>query len=1469
MKMSRTLVRSVLTYIVACLAIPALHAGPVSWNNAAGGKWSVGANWLNGTGTGGIPGPADDVSFLNIGAGTPTTNDVNVTINSLTYQQGDGLTQTTTINAGVTLQITDGSAPEVLFVGSTTNGTISATTQTPVVINGPGTLNVNGNGTGALLVSQGWTAAAGTHMATLDLSGLSTFTASVGYLYVGQENNGQTINGVSLNRPSGTLLLAQTNNIVANGPTAPQVMIQDSPVNANGGTVSLLELGQVTSLWADQMRLGGQKGNGTVEFNPVFVNPTLNLRNTDGASPITLMVVGDNSFVSSGNSTVGLVDLSLGSVDALATTVYVARGNPGTGTGTCTGTLAIGAGLFDVTTTMIVGYQISTGANGAATGTVNLFSNNVSYGSLPTGGTLEVGGTLTLAKTNAGGTGAVVGTINVTGGTLMANTIVSGGGNSSINLNPGSTLTITNNAGTLAAPITTFGAGGAILNLPAANAGATLVASNIITGTANTINITAVPPVSSYPQIFTLINYQTGDAGGGNFFLGTLPSSSPSYQGTIQDTGNGVVTLKLTAGPTVGLSMLWTGAANNSWDPTSFNWLYNTIATNFFAGAASVFNDTSTQTNVNLAQPLSPGSVTVANTNNLYTFEGAGNIAGAAFLAKQGPGALILDNSGVDNFAAVTLTGMLQLGEGDTNGGLSAVTIADNGSLVVDRTDTVTLSAAISGTGSLTNEGGTLVLSGSNSYSGPTVLTSGALILNGSSSGTGALTTAPGTLLGGSGSVNGAVTVGGQLIPGPVGGQGGVFTASNGLTLSTGSTLTFDLSPTDSSSIGSSAIAVNGNLVLHNNQITVNFSGPPQPASYPVITYTGTLSGSFNPVIAGTHYAAVVDTNSTPGTIYVTITGFSGASLEWDSTSSTTWDSITTNWLNLQTQLPSTFLTGDYVVLNDATAAPATLTIAAGVSVSPSVISNNSVNNFTISGAGRISGSTSILKTNTGTLIISTANTFTGTVEVQDGVLATANGSALGNAVSTTVDNGATLDVDGQNLGAAAPIVSGAGFNGEGAIYNSGGTQAQVFRVLTLAGDTTLGGTGSWGMNNSSGTASLNTGGSAYSITKIGANTITFDNLTTFDAGVSNIDIQQGILEFEGLTPGMGNPAATNIVESGAQLEFVSSSVTWSKNFIFNGDGTDTTVAIGTSANAVLAGNVQLSGDCVFSVGGTGLEFPGVIAGTGGIIKNGASVLTLDTNDTYTGNTTINTGTFLLNTAGSIGNSAVITIGAGAILDVSQRTDTTLTLSNGQSLEGAGVLNGSLIAGAGSIVSPGQASVGTLTVTNSVVLLGGVNMDLDLANATNDMLVGSSIKYGGALNITYLSGPPASGASFKLFQAASYSGSFSSLNPTTPGPGQTWDTSALGTSGTIRVVAAGSTPPRFGGITVSGTNLVFSGSNGMAAGNYYVLTSTNIGLPLTNWTPIATNAFDGSGNFKFTNNISPLVPSRFFLLRLP
>ena len=75
-------------------------------------------------------------------------------------------------------------------------------------------------------------------------------------------------------------------------------------------------------------------------------------------------------------------------------------------------------------------------------------------------------------------------------------------------------------------------------------------------------------------------------------------------------------------------------------------------------------------------------------------------------------------------------------------------------------------------------------------------------------------------------------------------------------------------------------------------------------------------------------------------------------------------------------------------------------------------------------------------------------------------------------------------------------------------------------------------------------------------------------------------------------------------------------------------------------------------------------------------------------------------------------------------------------------------------------------------------------------------------------------------------------------------------------------------PPVFGGIIFDGTNLIFNGAGGSIGGNYYVLASTNLMLPMSQWTVLATNAFDGSGNFNFTNTPDPNAPQQFYLLQL-
>jgi streptogramin lyase len=76
--------------------------------------------------------------------------------------------------------------------------------------------------------------------------------------------------------------------------------------------------------------------------------------------------------------------------------------------------------------------------------------------------------------------------------------------------------------------------------------------------------------------------------------------------------------------------------------------------------------------------------------------------------------------------------------------------------------------------------------------------------------------------------------------------------------------------------------------------------------------------------------------------------------------------------------------------------------------------------------------------------------------------------------------------------------------------------------------------------------------------------------------------------------------------------------------------------------------------------------------------------------------------------------------------------------------------------------------------------------------------------------------------------------------------------------------------PAMASISLSGTNLVVNGINGLAGGTYYVFATTNAALPLSQWTPVATNVLNATGNFTFTatNAVNPNSQQQFYILQL-
>lgn len=70
-------------------------------------------------------------------------------------------------------------------------------------------------------------------------------------------------------------------------------------------------------------------------------------------------------------------------------------------------------------------------------------------------------------------------------------------------------------------------------------------------------------------------------------------------------------------------------------------------------------------------------------------------------------------------------------------------------------------------------------------------------------------------------------------------------------------------------------------------------------------------------------------------------------------------------------------------------------------------------------------------------------------------------------------------------------------------------------------------------------------------------------------------------------------------------------------------------------------------------------------------------------------------------------------------------------------------------------------------------------------------------------------------------------------------------------------------------LALNDTNAVFAGTNGLSNGTFYVLTTTNLTLPRSSWTRIATNVFDGGGNFTFTNPVTAGNSQSYYILQLP
>ena len=809
----------------------------------------------------------------------------------------------------------------------------------------------------------------------------------------------------------------------------------------------------------------------------------------------------------------------------------------------------------------------------------------------------------------------------------------------------------------------------------------------------------------------------------------------------------------------------------------------------------------------------------------------SGDLSGSGSLTKIGIGRLTLLGTNTYTGGTTISGGTLQLGNGVSGfDGVLPTGILNNASLAYDIAGNQTYSGALSGVGNLVMTGtGSLTLANSTTFSGNTSITAGTLNLTNSAALQLSTLVAPtsGTLvfnksvtgnafvvgnLSGSGNIalqNSAtsaapisLTVGGNNSTseyfGVVSGAGSLMVAGNGTlilantsTFTGGTTVTRGVLQFGDGSSGHDGLVNNTGGIVNN--VAVNFN------LYGSKTYGGNISGSGSLALLGTGMLTLTGSNP-----YSAGTTISAGTLQLgDGTSGhdcvlSTSGGITNNsWLianvaSLQTigqsisgggtlskvgsgnltltaanlYTGSTLISAGTLQLGDGTAGDDGMLSGTGGVV------NNSVLAFKLSGsqnyADVISGSGSLVKLGTGSLTLSnTNNSYSGGTTVRAGMLELNNTAALPASGSLTVGPSGTLAVSAGTAGwAAADIASFLATNGGG--FASGAMFGIDTTSVSGAFTYTSAISGSIGLN------------------KLGPNCLVLTGSNTFTGAT---------------------------VISGGTLQ-IGDGMSWvfGRHGLFGGGGYDGSLA----AVGGIVNNAALVYDLYYSD-----TYGGVISGIGTVTKSGTGTLVLQASNTFSGLTTIGSGTLILANSTALQASTLVAPTAGTLafdqsvgnhffylgglsgsgnLALQDNGGGAITLNVGGN-QTNGVYGGSL-SGPGGLVKSGSGQL-TLTGTNSftggTTISGGIlQLGIGVSGRDGVLVSSGSIADNGTL-------------SFDLFGSQTYSGEISGSGSVLVAAGSltlTSSASLITTAGNIHVGQnAGATLNILGGTVGVGNEL--------------------------------------------------------------
>ncbi|PMS17187.1 hypothetical protein C0Z18_20675 [Trinickia dabaoshanensis] len=227
--------------------------------------------------------------------------------------------------------------------------------------------------------------------------------------------------------------------------------------------------------------------------------------------------------------------------------------------------------------------------------------------------------------------------------------------------------------------------------------------------------------------------------------------------------------------------------------------------------------------------------------NHAGTWTLSGDIGGAGTVTQAGSGTVVLTGNNTYRGGTTISAGTLQLGDGDTSGSIAGDVI-DNGTLALNRSDTVVFDGKIGGTGTIEQIGsGSTDLTGqSSAFAGTTAISRGTLSVDGALGGT--VTVLAGGTLAGTGTV-GTTTIasGATIAPGH---SPGTLHISGDIRFDPGSIYLADILPNQSGDL----IAASGRATIGGGTVqALKAAGVFAPGSqWTIVSAQGGVTGTFD-----------------------------------------------------------------------------------------------------------------------------------------------------------------------------------------------------------------------------------------------------------------------------------------------------------------------------------------------------------------------------------------------------------------------------------------------------------------------------------------------------------------------------------------------------------------------------------------------------------------------------------------------